>query len=167
MPAIPQDARHTRTRNRENDKKAATAPGTRLMAHRKQRGMKKQPDRSLAERIGALDVPESKKTVYRLILDRDALGAWGFINTEGFTWKERWATVSLPVLLSGWIGYLVYGVWRKGLTLAVLWAAYALLLWRLDGAPGLPSLYLPNVIFAFMAVGDTYRQRVLRETFWL
>lgn len=137
------------------------------MAHRKKRGTEKPPVLSITERIEALDVPESKKAAYRLIHDRDALGAWGFVNTAGFSWKERWAVFSLPVLLSGWIGYLIYGVWRKGLTLAVLWAACGLALWRLDGDPGLASLYLPNIVFAFMAVGDTYRQRVLRETFWL
>ena len=138
------------------------------MAHRKKlRTGERTSALSPAERIEALDVPESKKAVYRLILERDALSAGGFVNTTDFTWQERLAVVSLPVLLAGWIGYFMYGVWRKGLTLAVLWAAYVLAVWKLNGEIGLLYLYLPNIIFAFMAVGDTYRQRVLRETFWL
>lgn len=138
------------------------------MAHRKKR---RTGERTLvlspAERIEALDVPENKKAVYRLILERDALSAGGFVNTTDFTWQERLAVVSLPVLLAGWIAYFIYGVWRKGLTLAVLWAAYVLAIWKLNGEIGLLYLYLPNIIFAFMAVGDTYRQRVLQEKFWL
>lgn len=138
------------------------------MSRRKKRRAAERPEAaSTAERIEALDVSEARKALYRLVHEREALGAWGFINTAGFTWKERLAAVSLPVLLAGWIGYLVYGVWRKGLTLAVCWAAYVLAVWKLDGSPGLLSLYLPNVIFAFMAEGDIYRQRVLREKFWL
>lgn len=137
------------------------------MAHRKRRRSTEQgTELSLAERIEALEVPEEKKALYRLILQRDALTAGGFINTADFSWRERLSVVSLPVLLAGWIGYLIYGVWRKGLVLALLWAAYVLAIWKLDGQPGLLYLYLPNVIFAFMAVGDTYRQRVLREKFW-
>ena len=138
------------------------------MARRKKsRTGERAPGLSLSDRIAALNVSETRKAAYRLILERDALSAGGFVNTTGFTWRERLSVVSLPILFAGWIGYFIYGVWRKGLTLAALWAAYVLAVWKLNGEIGLLYLYLPNIIFAFMAVGDTYRQRVLQEKFWL
>ena len=121
--------------------------------------------------IDGLPVSARKKELFHLVLKYDLLERNGVISAgkakkAGLPFKDRFALcTSILAFIFSCLYYFVTGMWRKGLILlgfSLIVVAASEILERDFTFAAL----IPSFMAMFMAFGDQYRTKVLKETFW-